>query len=743
MGDYLVGPASGLIGTTSVDFAGQSFGAGGGEFNKQLVGGQVSVSLLSPVVGLYHPGTVGVSVIKERPRGSAGETVATGSGPLDPAGHANFSLFVKQPLVARTQYEVGLTYGDGLFFNTMMLWRHLSYRVPWYRGPYVVAVLVLLLPSTFLLLSLRHMPLLRRWVPVAVPACEAIAARFDYGVLNLTWQQIVLTAVCGLVVVLVAALFSPQTFRLVAGAQPYRFLVPFALHVPFVRRRFFAEYIQWLRDELTRVRSSALDESFYPIPCEIIEASAEFHKKGTVVEVESIARFITNTDERGGNVLIEAPGGRGKSALLNELVSRAIVAFGSRADSPLPVLGVGAADTVEKLVSIALGRYRVAEDLISGRLYMGDLVLFLDGATESGQDPAVIDTHFRTPEMGERIRICATTRPSDGWHKALVGSASWAVISPLKLTEQTVGDFVARYEESDRRIDSTRADAVVNIDGQKWQAARAGDGTYLPLLVRFAMLSGSHPVETVSDLYNGAIDRLILRAYSTADVQMLTAAARQIAIESYWEAGERTLEYERKTAADTEHVRKLLAAGLLISADGRISRIRRGPRRLRFIHDSIQSYLVAVALSAKDDWDALSRAAGDPTFVRAGSDLIAGESSELFDMCMHVFEPKEKLGHWLKGSLLEMGKKYSYKLSIDQIMAVITRDDSETLRAIDPRRMSTQMYTEALVEQAAAEGAVGLGLLGRLYGSLQRRVWNVEQDERDSNPIDERQQCHH
>ena len=89
-----------------------------------------------------------------------------------------------------------------------------------------------------------------------------------------------------------------------------------------------------------------------------------------------------------------------------------------------------------------------------------------------------------------------------------------------------------------------------------------------------------------------------------------------------------------RDSPDESKLRRLLDAGLLVSADARPGPV---PTHVRFFHDSMQSYLTARALYARyasqARWDCLWRAAGEPGFAREQSDLMTEAGSELFDEC--------------------------------------------------------------------------------------------------------------
>lgn len=81
------------------------------------------------------------------------------------------------------------------------------------------------------------------------------------------------------------------------------------------------------------------------------------------------------------------------------------------------------------------------------------------------------------------------------------------------------------------------------------------------------------------------------------------------------------------------------------------------PGQVRFFHDTMQSYLTARGLfarvHARPHWEELWRAAADPLFGSAPSELVLGSGPELFQMCLQVFGPEERLRAELRRQLRE------------------------------------------------------------------------------------------
>src|SRR5262249_22463539 len=147
-----------------------------------------------------------------------------------------------------------------------------------------------------------------------------------------------------------------------------------------------------VRNQLRRDKRQAKNETYVAIPAYI----RSHDRPESVQEADpagAILRFVAGDADQRGHVIIEAPGGRGKSALLRELVCRAIDQFEkSPGSSPLPVLLTGAGDSIEELLKRTLASVLVSPDQLAAHLEAGDFFLVLDGVSESGLSEKVVGT---------------------------------------------------------------------------------------------------------------------------------------------------------------------------------------------------------------------------------------------------------------------------------------------------------------------------------------------------------------
>ncbi len=447
------------------------------------------------------------------------------------------------------------------------------------------------------------------------------------------------------------------------------------------------------------------------------------------VGVGTIAVLLTAKDPRlRANVLIEAPGGRGKSALWNELIARAVDVFEQDPFCPLPVLVDPRRSSVVEMVVSGFGRFGISPESTSAQLKAGELVAFLDNSSGSGITAAEIESFFRSPE-GECTRLCLASRPDRAWHVAVKRSDVWLAIEPERLTDESVGEFIDAYAAADaqraRHDEPCYAAQVADQVRSFLPVCRSEDGTYLPLLVRLCTLAVEREIRSVDDIYQSTLKRLLSREPGTGDleIEQLLMAAEQLAAETYWKKSERVFRFERTVPESTQTVRELLSCGVVVSADRNL-RLADEPRQVRFFHDSMQSYLVARSLHRADEYRCLLRAAGDPAFSSAASDLIGSTGSEVFQMCLYVFDPA-RVRRLLTGDLQSWAERYRALLSIEDVMGGLTEGTRAT---VEGRLSASSGAAECLllaVKTILAEDLDEDNLrLGRLYARLAPKIWS-------------------
>ncbi|WP_143177250.1 NACHT domain-containing protein [Cystobacter ferrugineus] len=598
----------------------------------------------------------------------------------------------------------------------------------WFRTTLacLLATLLFVLP----LVLLPRQRLTQRWIPFLGWSANVLGGSgLLLAGMASTWRihfpSFVGVLFLELLVGLALGLVSPAAFRLLASARPFWWMVPMALGLPSTRRHIQAEYMAHVGRKVEAWRHQANDERYISLPAHFREGmthaspmtSAPSPLTYLALEKpeERIIRFLTTRD--GGNVLIESPGGRGKSALLREVVQRMLSDFMEDPCKPLPVLCDGRGHTLEQIVFQALASNPLPKDIHEVLLLRGDYVLVVDGLTESALSPESL-REFLDGRYGHCVRLLLTSRPHLGFRQVVEGSRRWMIAEPRRLDDKTLGRFVATY-----------APGRHGKAEERLAACRGADGTYLPILVRLALLFGHDSGEGIAALYEAAFRGLLRRqGVSGGEDTELLAWAGDFCLRTYWTQGIRSLRY--RNAPEQEQMQKLLHAGLLVPEDADVTPGQH-PGQVRFFHDSMQSYLTARGLftrvHAELTWDLLWRAAADPLFRTDSSELDSEADSELFQMCLQVFGPEEKLQRELRRQLLEWATLHDEDLSKRDILNTVPENKRVHLDAL--LHTGTGLSPGSVLRAAVFVCQEDLVSLGTLYMRLGQRLWPWHQPE--------------
>lgn len=632
------------------------------------------------------------------------------------------------------KFDIQLEYVDPKTLTDFrIIWRGVTLAPTLYElilaSPYWKGLWVLTVPTVALLLALGRSWRIRRWVPVAVSATEMLIVSRLPEPLRITPGELFFVIAAAFISLLLAGLISPTLFRELASLQPFRLLVPSALQLPRLRRLIFKDYVAHLRMLLQRFREEASEETYVPLAATAsgcrLPAGLTI---GPQVGLMEIAATLTAEDpQKRVNLLIEAPGGRGKSALWNELLECCLAAFEKNPLCPIPVIGDSRCKTVESMVESGLGRFRISADLTAAQLKSGEFSVFLDNLSSAGLTPADLETFFRSG--GESTRLCLANRPDGEWRGAVRRADSWLIVEPERLTDSSVGNFVEAYAIADAKRANRDVTAYVLLVKEKVKSflpvCRSEDGSYLPLLVRLCTLAIERDVTSIDDIYQSALKRLLTRRPNMKDLEIerLLVEAESLSLETYWHGHDRVFRFERSTPEHTQTVRELLQAGIVVRADS-IKRLTEEPKQVRFFHDSVQSYLVARGLHRAGEWSCFLQAAGDPDFYRAASDLTSGTGSELFQMCLYVFEC-DRVKRLLGDDLLNWAGQYRATLSIDEVRVGLSQENQAATDAQLPSLAGAGEYLRIAVGIVVAEDAqdVSNNQVGRLYAQLAPKIW--------------------
>jgi hypothetical protein len=525
----------------------------------------------------------------------------------------------------------------------------------------------------------------------------------------------------------VFGLFSPRVFRQLGKMEPFNRVSPVALQFGFVRRRLFAEYLAELESELRHRRSGTNNEVYVPIPAEVLTDQGA--RELVVEPALPLCRHLTDRDlSERRNIFIESPGGRGKSALMRQIVQLAIDQFKVDPCSSLPVFCSLVKDqSVQDMIRQRLGRHVLSDDAFDQQLIGGHFIAVLDGLSEYDLQPERL-RDFIVSEGGQATCLLMTTRPNITYRQAVQTAGRVVLVEPQRLKDdQTLERFQKTYLEEDLREPGSIA-APLSEDMKN--ACRSADGSYLPLLVRLAIRVGGGGEGSVAAVYAKTF-QLLLSRKGEDDPQLLEQAAR-LCMSTYWQNGIRPIAFAGVTPERQRVLQSLRNAGILV--DEGVTRLPDSPRMVRFFHDSMQSYLTALGIfrgyAANEDqnldgWHQLSRAAGDPVF-KGQSDISSGVGAELFQMCLHVCIPPQQLKKVFQDDLRTWARSYERGLSKDDVLHACPEDLRQALELhLDPGE-SAGVFLEKAVKLCSQDGAEReLRYLGILYGGMALLIWQL------------------
>jgi ABC-type branched-subunit amino acid transport system substrate-binding protein len=510
-----------------------------------------------------------------------------------------------------------------------------------------------------------------KWAPLLITVISSggLQAELVQRHLGLNINGLLLLALLfgAFVITNYAGYVSPRMFKEVARIQPFQIIASLALRIPTLRKQYFSGYTNELVRQLEDQTRGARGEKYVPIPAEVQErdgiVSADQNPAETIKGM-----LIKRRPEDRKHIIIEAPGGQGKTALLRSVVSRICDAYQTDPKIPLPILCSDSAGEIKEMVARSLGEYNIDESFLLEMLEAGYFIVFIDGLSEIGVNPEALGNYVRSA-AGKASRLIVTMRPEGKLKKKLKLSDSWVQFQPLRLTETTLDKFVEAYCQAPSQ--SERRDSLPDL---LKSACRSKDGEYLQILVRLALIikDKDKEVSGVADLYSEALNELLKRNVLSKGVSNVISAAANICVKTYWEDGRRILTYFERDE-EKEILQILRGAGVLIDVDSSHSKDGDSePKTVKFFHDSIQSYLTARGLrNSGEDTTVLWRAAGDERFIEAFIHGQAPSQAELFNMCIEVFESKENLLKQMVSDLLKWSEHYGGDLALKKVLEAV------------------------------------------------------------------------
>jgi HEAT repeat protein len=536
-----------------------------------------------------------------------------------------------------------------------------------------------------------------RWLPVAGYVVGALAvgyvdlARWEPRPHTIPWL-LGLISVGEAVLLVGAAMVSPMVLRLASRLEPLgRIARPLALRRSGTRRRFLDDYAAAVAGQVSGARDRAAFEEYIVLP-----AAVRSERDPTATRLDDpaaeILAFLTGAQGSKGSVLIEAPAGRGKSALVREVVSRALDRHRKGSGrQPLPVLLSGGGGDVETQVATAVAP-----------LEAGDFFVVLDAVSESGPSADAL-AQFVSGPRGRATPLLLATRPGHGYG-AVIRASHGMTVAPLALDEEGLRRFVDGYGGS------PLSDALKS-------ACRGPDGKYLPRLVRMALVVGGSAdgPATVPDLYRAYFLKSLEGQVSAEAerVRRLEEASRWC-VETYWRDGLRRRRYEPGDSLQ----RLLRQAGLLTDADAGPE-----PKEVLFADATMQSYLTAHGLATQDRGRVLLRAAADARLA---------DRAELFHMCLATFGPKKALREWLFGELKRWAACHAEDLPRHKVLAAVPAGLADSVRGV---RAGGPLLAEAARLSFEADAARdSVETLGRLYAGVAPLVYDLEAEPPAQHP---------
>jgi ABC-type branched-subunit amino acid transport system substrate-binding protein len=483
-------------------------------------------------------------------------------------------------------------------------------------------------------------------------------------------------------VAIISGGLSPRMFREIARIQPFQLIASLVLRSSRFRRRYFRDYINDLSLVLDGQKIDAR-EKYVPIPALIhergnVEPTLEPEPAGRIKEI-----LVNRRPKARKHVIIEAPGGHGKSALFREVIRSMCDAHRNNHRIPLPVLCSDSGGEIEKMVARALAESHIDNSFLKEMLEAGDFVIFIDDPSEMMVKAETIKTLVKST-AGRHSRLVVAMRPDENLRKAFEVSVSWTRFEPLPLTEKTLAEFVKVYGRS-------------SLDDSVKEACRSRGGNYLQILVKLAIIIGDEKgVTSKKDLYRRALNRLLMNKFGSELADKIDGMAIDLCLKTYWENGSRQLAYTRRDNEDRRTIKLLRTAGILIDTDSIHLKVEGDePETVRFFHDSIQSYLTARGLDdlpeSEKDKNVLWKAAGHEQFLDASIDEQAASQSELFEMCVEVFNNKDKLLKDMVRDLSDWADQYGSDLTKNKVLEAVPSDTSDPSKPVDLRKQTDDL----------------------------------------------------
>lgn len=602
-------------------------------------------------------------------------------------------------------------------------------RFAWLKS--LLVVVGILGFTILLLLVLPDLGGVEKWIPLPTYFGLGLgsAAGAHWVKLPLSWDWFLGAFISFVALALVIGLFSTRFLRELSKLKPLNFVALAMAHMlPWSRRRIFSGCRFDTAAQLSptpRKHDAGEDLPYFPLPASCSQGSTEHL---ATRPAEKISSLLCGPVDMRGHILIEAPPGRGKTVLLNEIVRKLLKAYDDAPCScPLPVfLTAGEGGIVERAEQ-ALGDALVAPEMLGRYLREGWFVLVVDNVGESDLSADEI-TEFHQQYRG-RTPLLLAARPNLQLHDAVGGKAKTWVVEPALLDDQTLDKFEQH--------------CIQHLGGQPLSDERKqscrGPAGFVPFFVRLAVVLGSESnARSAVDLFQEYLFRQCRdrNAMTDGEKQQLLRGVGRFCLKTYWVTGQRTWTFE---AADVLQSRLMNAR--IIVPDRQTSSSQAMTKSVRFLHDSMQAYFTAEALVEEYDRQppSLERPTNDPTSTSwdrarlllwaAANPCFAGTESnglnELWDMFLTIFPDRDAIQIQLQREIVSLGRRFrNYLGDPEDIKSLVPAEIEETLqKTFDPNDTPTFMNEAALACGEADRRNHNVVLLGRMYASLATLVF--------------------
>jgi hypothetical protein len=389
----------------------------------------------------------------------------------------------------------------------------------------------------------------------------------------------------------------PTLFWRMASAPPVSLAARPMLRFTGLRRRMFGAVARATRVAATERLRGQFGDRYYAMPVNLIRPGETLPVQ---IPIDPLRAHIDAT--AGGGVLIEGESGTGKTFLLRQVVLDACDRFERGESSRLPLLlaqprGRAADPTASPRSALArlaiesLGSHGVARDIAVAVVRQGAMLLCVDGLTEGDLESVQIQA-----ARDELTGTClvATARPSRGLRDVFADSSS-LVVETQSLSDHNLDPFCRAISEH-------------TLPPELRDLIRGVDGGYRPILVVIALSVGDAAVTGIAGIFERCFLQMAGGVVGPAGALAVTQfdEALSLCLRTFWRDGERTF---APTFEAEACIRGLLDANILHPVGAAMW--RRGasmlPRRVRFFHDLMQTYLTARGLIREFSADARRR----------------------------------------------------------------------------------------------------------------------------------------